>query len=47
MKNGDFQPSKQASLFALLINKIIYKGRLLEKPIRPNIASRLAKKILN
>jgi len=45
--------SKQASLFAQLINKDIismnniYKGRLPENPIRPNIAGRFAKRILN
>jgi len=43
------QASKQASLFAQLINKDIIsmnnvQGRLPEKPIRPNIAGRLAKK---
>jgi len=49
------QTSKQASLFAQLISVHNYNiddsnaqgYRLPEKPIRPNIADRLAKKILN
>jgi len=49
LKKNNKQASKQTSLFAQLINKDIIsmnnvQGRLPEKPIRPNIAGRLAKK---
>jgi len=49
IKGTDIGLSKQASIFICPINKhkdiITYKGRLpAEKPIRPNIAGRLAKK---